>query len=81
MRAPPLLRRSSNKAAALIIVLAFVVLVTGLALAYFTRTTSDRQKNATGKNGDGTDPILLSNPAAGSPTKVFHTNKSSHCDA
>src|SRR5438552_7042640 len=43
MRTPRLLSRSSNKAAALIIVLAFVVLVTGLALAYFTRTTSDRQ--------------------------------------
>src|SRR5438094_2539434 len=43
MRAPPLLSRPSNKAAALIIVLAFVVLVTGLALAYFTRTTTDRQ--------------------------------------
>src|SRR6266576_58085 len=43
MRAPPLLSRSSNRAAALIIVLAFVVLVTGLALAYFTRTTTNRQ--------------------------------------
>jgi hypothetical protein len=36
-------RRSSNKAAALIIVLAFVVLLTGLSLAYFSRTTSERQ--------------------------------------
>src|SRR5437667_6213706 len=42
MRAPPLLSRSSKKAAALIIVLAFVVLVTGVALAYFSRTTIDR---------------------------------------
>src|SRR5207249_1664638 len=42
MSAPPLLSRSSNKAAALIIVLAFVVLVTGLALAYFSSTTVDR---------------------------------------
>src|SRR5690348_12627779 len=42
MRALPLLSRSSNKAAALIIVLAFVVLVTGLALAYFSSTTVDR---------------------------------------
>src|SRR5213593_355176 len=38
-----LLRRSSNKAAALIIVLAFVVLLTGLSLAYFSRTTTERQ--------------------------------------
>jgi hypothetical protein len=43
MPASPLLRRSSNKAAALIIVLAFVVLLTGLSLAYFSRTTSERQ--------------------------------------
>src|SRR6266480_1269896 len=33
---------SRERAAALIIVLAFVVLLTGLAIAYFTRTTSDR---------------------------------------
>jgi hypothetical protein len=39
----PLLRRSSNKAAALIIVLAFVVILTGLAVAYFSRATTDRQ--------------------------------------
>jgi hypothetical protein len=43
MPASPLLRRSSNKAAALIIVLAFVVLLTGLTLAYFSRTTTERQ--------------------------------------
>ena len=43
MPASPLLRRSSNKAAALIIVLAFVVLLTGLVLAYFSRTTTERQ--------------------------------------
>src|SRR4051812_42148724 len=36
-------RRSSNKAAALIIALAFVVLLTGLSLAYFSHTTSERQ--------------------------------------
>src|SRR5205807_3150693 len=35
--------RSSNKAAALIIVLAFVVLLTGLSLAFFSRTTTERQ--------------------------------------
>ena len=32
----------SERAAALIIVLAFVVLLTGLVLAYFSRATSDR---------------------------------------
>ena len=37
MPASPLLTRSSKKAAALIIVLAFVVLLTGLALAYFSQ--------------------------------------------
>ena len=36
-------RRSSNKAAALIIVLAFVVLLTGLSVAYLSRATTDRQ--------------------------------------
>src|SRR5881296_242838 len=43
MPAFPLLRPSSNKAAALIIVLAFVVLLTGLSLAYLSRTTTERQ--------------------------------------
>ena len=36
-------RRSSEKAAALIIVLAFVVLLTALAVAYLSRATTDRQ--------------------------------------
>ena len=36
-------RDAASKGAALMIVLAFVVLVTGLALAYFSRTTTDRQ--------------------------------------
>jgi len=35
--------RSSNKAAALIIVLAFMVILTGLAVAYLSRATTDRQ--------------------------------------
>lgn len=39
----PLPKRSSEKAAALIIVLAFVVLLTGLAVAYLSRATTDRQ--------------------------------------
>jgi hypothetical protein len=36
-------RHHSSKGAALMIVLALVVLLTGIALAYFSRTTSDRQ--------------------------------------
>src|SRR5213078_1982011 len=36
-------RDNASRGAALIIVLALVVLFTGLALAYFTRTTTDRQ--------------------------------------
>src|SRR4051794_21187982 len=39
----PLPKRSSNRAAALIIVLAFDVLLTGLSLAYLSRATTDRQ--------------------------------------
>lgn len=38
-----LAKRSSNKAATLIIVLAFVVLLSGLAVAYLSRATTDRQ--------------------------------------
>ncbi len=34
---------SRERGAALIIVLAFVVLLTGLGIAYLSRTTSDRQ--------------------------------------
>ncbi len=36
-------RDGASKGAALIIVLAFVVLATALAVAYFSRTTTDRQ--------------------------------------
>jgi hypothetical protein len=60
MRAPPLLSRSSNKAAALIIVLAFVVLVTGVALAYFTRTTTDRQLAQSSYNDTSADLLARS---------------------
>src|SRR6266550_200715 len=60
---PPasLLKRSYNKAAALIIVLAFVVLLTGLALAYFSRTTTDRQLAHSSFND--TDADLLARSA------------------
>src|SRR5213594_84225 len=60
MRASPLLSRSSKKAAALIIVLAFVVLVTGLALAYFTRTTTDRQLAQSSYNDTSADLLARS---------------------
>src|SRR5437763_7397913 len=60
MRAPLLLSRSSNKAAALIIVLAFVVLVTGLALAYFSRTTTDRQLAQSSYNDTSADLLARS---------------------
>jgi Tfp pilus assembly protein PilX len=43
MDSPPKPTSSHERGAALIIVLAFVVLLTGLVLAYLSRTTSDRQ--------------------------------------
>src|SRR5438105_14506683 len=43
MRALPKTVFARERAAALIIVLAFVVLLTGLVIAYLARTTSDRQ--------------------------------------
>src|ERR1051326_8993099 len=60
MRASPLPSRSSNKAAALMIVLAFVVLVTGLTLAYFTRTTTDRQLAQSSYNDTSADLLARS---------------------
>src|SRR6266404_5039351 len=55
MPASPWPRRSSNKAAALIIVLAFVVLLTGLALAFFSRTTTERQLTRSSYNDTSAD--------------------------
>jgi hypothetical protein len=60
MPASPLLRRSSNKAAALIIVLAFVVLLTGLVLAYFLRTTTERQLAQPSYNDTSADLLARS---------------------
>src|SRR5437870_6016828 len=60
MPASPLLRRSSNKAAALIIVLAFVVLLTGLSLAYFSRTTTERQLAQPSYNDTSADLLARS---------------------
>lgn len=57
MPASPLRNRSSNKAAALIIVLAFVVLLTGLTLTYFTRTTSERQLAQSSYNDTSADLV------------------------
>src|SRR2546430_223106 len=60
MPAHPLPSRSSKKAAALIIVLAFVVLVTGVALAYFARTTSERQLAQSSYNNTSADLLARS---------------------
>src|SRR6266478_938483 len=60
MPAHPLLSRSSNKAAALIIVLAFVVLLAGLSLAYLSRTTTDRQLAHSSSNDTSADLLARS---------------------
>lgn len=51
---------SRERAAALIIVLAFVVLLTGLALAYLSRTTSDRQVAHSSFNQSNVDQLAQS---------------------
>jgi len=53
-------RDPSSKGAALMIVLALVVLVTGLALAYFTRTTTDRQLAQSSYNDTSADLLARS---------------------
>src|SRR6476659_444026 len=60
MRASSLHRRSSNKAAALIIVLAFVVILTSLAVAYLSRATTDRQLAHTSFHDTGADLLARS---------------------
>ena len=45
----------ASKGAALIIVLAFVVLVTGLAVVHFSRTTTDRQLAQSSYNDTSAD--------------------------
>jgi hypothetical protein len=60
-RSRHLLSLARNKGAALIIVLAFVVLLTGLVVAYFSRTTSDRQLAQSSFND--TDADLLARSA------------------
>jgi hypothetical protein len=53
-------RDHSSKGAALIIVLAFVVLVTGLAVAYLSRTTTDRQLAQSSFNDTSADLLARS---------------------
>ncbi len=60
-RSRRLLRLAPNKGAALIIVLAFVVLLTGLVLAYFSRSATDRQVAQSSFND--TDAYLLARSA------------------
>jgi Tfp pilus assembly protein PilX len=52
--------RTNDKGAALIIVLAFVVLFTGLSIAYFSRTTADRQVAHSSFNQTRADQLGLS---------------------
>src|ERR1044072_6100404 len=51
---------SRERAAALIIGLAFVVLLTGLAVAYLSRTTSDRQVAHSSFNQSNVDQLAQS---------------------
>src|SRR6478752_713018 len=53
-------RDSASKGAALMIVLALVVLLTGLALAYMSRTTTDRQLAQSSYNDTSTDLLARS---------------------
>jgi hypothetical protein len=53
-------RYGASKGAALIIVLAFVVLVTALALAHFSRTTTDRQLAQSSFNDTSADLLARS---------------------
>jgi hypothetical protein len=53
-------RHDASKGAALIIVLAFVVLVTGLAVAHFSRTTTDRQLAQSSYNDTSADLLARS---------------------
>ena len=53
-------RNGASKGAALIIVLAFVVILTALALAHFSRTTSDRQFAQSSYNDTSVDLLARS---------------------
>lgn len=54
------LRDGASKGAALMIVLAFVVLLAGVALAYFSRTTTDRQLAQSSYNDTSADLLARS---------------------
>jgi hypothetical protein len=60
MKTPLHSRRRLSKGAALIIVLAFILLLTGLSLAYFSRTTTDRQLAHSSFNDTGADLLARS---------------------
>jgi type II secretory pathway component PulK len=60
MLTPRSLKRSSDRAAALIIVLAFVVILTGLAVAYLSRATTDRQLAHTSFHDTAADVVARS---------------------
>src|SRR4030095_11725033 len=51
---------SRERAAALLIVLAFVVLLTGLTVAYYSRTTSDRHVANSSFNQSNVDQLAQS---------------------
>ena len=53
-------RDGSSKGAALMIVLALVVLLTGLALAYFSRAATDRQLSQSSYNDTSADLLARS---------------------
>jgi hypothetical protein len=53
-------RDNARKGAALMIVLAFIVLLAGVALAYFSRTTTDRQLAQSSYNGTSSDLLARS---------------------
>src|SRR6266566_1298466 len=53
-------RNGAPRGAALIIVLAFVVLVTALAVAHFSRTTTDRQLAQSSYNDTSADLLARS---------------------
>src|SRR5437764_1084817 len=60
MRAPQQFRSARQNGAVLIIVLALVVLLTGLAVTYLSRTTNDRQAAHVSFNQTNSDQVAAS---------------------
>lgn len=54
----PTFSKNTETGAALVIVLAFTVLITGLVIAYFTRTTSDRQLSRSSLANTAADALV-----------------------